>query len=463
MSEPFVWVKQALQSPIGAELTVNGWVRTRRDVGRISFAELNDGSCLRNLQVVIEQGVVSGEDLSKITTGACVSVKGVLVESPAPGQPVELKAQHITILGPADPATYPLSKKRHSFEYLREIAHLRLRSNTFGAMFRIRNALSYAIHRFFQERNFIYVHTPIITTSDCEGAGAMFGVTTLDLMNLPRTPSGAVDYSGDFFGKPAYLTVSGQLEAEAFALAFTNVYTFGPTFRAENSTTPRHLAEFWMIEPEMAFCHLDGNRKLAEEFLKYLIAYVLDHCHEDLELFNKWVDDSVLSTLEHVLNSPFEHITYTEAIKLLQESGQDFEFPPHWGADIQTEHERYLTETLFKRPVVVTDYPKQIKAFYMRLNDDDKTVRAMDVLVPRIGEIIGGSQREERYEVLLRCIREQGLDERNYWWYLDLRRYGSAPHSGFGLGFERMMMFVTGMKNIRDVIPFPRTPGNAEF
>ncbi|MGQ9486160.1 MAG: asparagine--tRNA ligase [Armatimonadota bacterium] len=463
MSEPFVRVKQALQSPIGAELTVNGWVRTRRDVGRISFAELNDGSCLRNLQVVIEQGVVSEEDLSKITTGACVSVKGVLVESPAPGQPVELKAQHITILGPADPATYPLSKKRHSFEYLREIAHLRLRSNTFGAMFRIRNALSYAIHRFFQERGFIYVHTPIITTSDCEGAGAMFGVTTLDLMNLPRTPSGAIDYSEDFFGKPAYLTVSGQLEAEAFALAFTNVYTFGPTFRAENSNTPRHLAEFWMIEPEMAFCDLDGNRKLAEEFLKYLIANVLDHCREDLELFNKWIDDSVLSTLEHVLNSPFEHITYTEAIKLLQESGQDFEFPPHWGADIQTEHERYLTETLFKRPVVVTDYPKQIKAFYMRLNDDDKTVRAMDVLVPRIGEIIGGSQREERYEVLLRRIREQGLDERNYWWYLDLRRYGSAPHSGFGLGFERMMMFVTGMKNIRDVIPFPRTPGNAEF
>lgn len=463
MSEPFMRVKSALQSPIGSELTVNGWVRTRRDVGRISFAELNDGSCLRNLQVVIEEGVVSEEELTKITTGACISVKGVLVESPAPGQPVELRAKSITILGPADPATYPLSKKRHSFEYLREIAHLRLRSNTFGAMFRIRNALSYAIHKFFQERGFIYVHTPIITTSDCEGAGAMFTVTTLDLMNPPRTPDGGVDYSEDFFGKPAYLTVSGQLEAEAFALAFTNVYTFGPTFRAENSNTPRHLAEFWMIEPEMAFCDLDGNRKLAEEFLKYLIAYVLDNCREDLELFNKWIDDSVLSTLEHVLNSPFEHITYTEAIKLLQESGQSFEFPPRWGADIQTEHERYLTETLFKRPVVVTDYPKEIKAFYMRLNDDEKTVRAMDVLVPRIGEIIGGSQREERYEVLLRRIREQGLDERNYWWYLDLRRYGGAPHSGFGLGFERMMMFVTGMKNIRDVIPFPRTPGNAEF
>jgi asparaginyl-tRNA synthetase len=376
---------------------------------------------------------------------------------------VELRAQSIAILGPADAATYPLSKKRHSFEYLREIAHLRLRSNTFGAMFRIRNVLSFAIHRFFQERGFIYVHTPIITTSDCEGAGAMFGVTTLDLMNLPRTPDGAVDYSQDFFGKPAYLTVSGQLEAEAFALAFTNVYTFGPTFRAENSNTPRHLAEFWMIEPEMAFCDLDGNRQLAEEFLKYLIAAVLDECHEDLELFNKWIDDSVFSTLEHVLNSPFEHITYTEAIKLLQDSGQNFEYPPRWGADIQTEHERYLTETLFKRPVVVTDYPKEIKAFYMRLNDDEKTVRAMDVLVPRIGEIIGGSQREERYEVLLQRIRELGLDERNYWWYLDLRRYGSAPHSGFGLGFERMMMFVTGMKNIRDVIPFPRTPGNAEF
>jgi len=460
---PFVRVKEALAAPIGTELTVNGWVRTRRDVGRISFAEVNDGSCLRNLQVVIEEGTVSQEQISQITTGACISVKGTLVESPAPGQPVELKAHSVTILGPADAATYPLSKKRHSFEYLREIAHLRLRSNTFGAMFRIRNALSFAIHKFFQERGFIYVHTPIITTSDCEGAGAMFGVTTLDLMNLPRTPEGAVDYSQDFFGKPAYLTVSGQLEAEAFALAFTNVYTFGPTFRAENSNTPRHLAEFWMIEPEMAFCDLEGNRKLAEEFLKYLIATVLDECREDLELFNKWVDDTVLSTLEHVLHSPFEHITYTEAIQLLQESRHSFEYPPRWGADIQTEHERYLTETLFKRPVVVTDYPKEIKAFYMRLNDDGKTVRAMDVLVPRIGEIIGGSQREERYEVLLQRIHEMGLDERNYWWYLDLRRYGSAPHSGFGLGFERMMMFVTGMKNIRDVIPFPRTPGNAEF
>lgn len=463
MIDTFVRVKKALQAPVGTELTVNGWVRTRRDSGRISFAEVNDGSCLRNIQVVIEEGVVSEEELSQITTGACVSVKGVLVESPAAGQPVELRAQSINILGPADAAMYPLSKKRHSFEYLREIAHLRLRSNTFGAMFRIRNALSYAIHRFFQERGFIYVHTPIITASDCEGAGAMFNVTALDLMNLPRLPNGSVDFSQDFFGKPAYLTVSGQLGAEAFALAFANVYTFGPTFRAENSNTPRHLAEFWMIEPEMAFCDLDGNRQLAEELLKYLIADMLDNCLEDLELFNKWIDNTVLSTLEHVLNSPFEHISYTEAIKLLQESEQSFEFPPYWGADIQTEHERYLTETLFKRPVVVTDYPKQIKAFYMRLNDDDKTVRAMDVLVPRIGEIIGGSQREERYEVLLQRIREQGLDERNYWWYLDLRRYGSAPHAGFGLGFERMMMFLTGMKNIRDVIPFPRTPGNAEF
>ncbi|MCS6949816.1 MAG: asparagine--tRNA ligase [bacterium] len=460
---PFVRVKDALRAPVGSQMTVNGWVRTRRDVGKISFAEVNDGSCLRNIQVVIEDGVVSQEELSHITTGACISVQGTLVESPAPGQPVELKAHSIAILGTADAATYPLSKKRHSFEYLREIAHLRLRSNTFGAMFRIRNTLSFAIHKFFQERGFIYVHTPIITTSDCEGAGAMFGVTTLDLMNLPRTPNGAIDYSQDFFGKPAFLTVSGQLEAEAFALAFTNVYTFGPTFRAENSNTPRHLAEFWMVEPEMAFCDLDGNRQIAEEFLKYLIATVLDECHEDLELFNKWIDNTVFSTLEHVLHSPFEHITYTEAIRLLQESGQNFEYPPRWGADIQTEHERYLTETLFKRPVVVTDYPKEIKAFYMRLNDDEKTVRAMDVLVPRIGEIIGGSQREERYDVLLRRIREMGLDERNYWWYLDLRRYGSAPHSGFGLGFERMMMFVTGMKNIRDVIPFPRTPGNAEF
>jgi asparaginyl-tRNA synthetase len=351
-------------------------------------------------------------------------------------------------------------------EFLREIAHLRPRSNTFGAVARVRNVLSFAIHRFFQERGFLYIHTPIITASDCEGAGAMFQVTTLDLMNLPRTPEGGVNFHEDFFAKPSFLTVSGQLEGEINALAFSNVYTFGPTFRAENSNTPRHLAEFWMIEPEMAFCDLDDNRRVAEEFLKYVIAYVLDHCAPDLEFFNKRIDKTVLETLEHVAASDFEHVPYTEAIRLLEKArdgGRTFEFPVFWGADMQSEHERYLTEEVFKKPVVVTDYPREIKAFYMRLNEDGKTVRAMDVLAPRIGEIIGGSQREERYDVLVERIRAQDLNEEAYWWYLELRKYGSAPHSGFGLGLERMMMYLTGMKNIRDVIPFPRTPGSAEF
>ncbi len=457
------YIRDLFQRPVGESVTARGWVKTRRDSKGIHFVQLNDGSCFQDLQVVIEAGVIPDDTLTAITTGACIAVAGELVESPASGQAVELKASSITIYGMSDPATYPLQKKGHTMEFLREKAHLRPRSNTFGAVFRVRNALSYAIHTFFQERGFLYVHTPVITASDCEGAGAMFGVTTLDMMNLPRTEEGAIDYGQDFFGKPAYLTVSGQLEGEIFALAFSNIYTFGPTFRAENSNTPRHLAEFWMIEPEMAFCDLDDNRALAEEFLKYIIQYVLDRCAPDLEFFNKRIDNTVLQTLEHVASAPFEHITYTDAISILKDSGRNWEFPVYWGADLQSEHERYLTEEKFQRPVVVTDYPKQIKAFYMRDNDDGRTVRAMDVLAPRIGEIIGGSQREERYDVLLEKIRAQRLPEEAYWWYLELRKYGSAPHSGFGLGLERMLMYLTGMKNIRDVIPFPRTPGSAEF
>ncbi|GIV07840.1 MAG: asparagine--tRNA ligase [Fimbriimonadales bacterium] len=463
MEPKLVSVKGAYEQPIGSLLKVRGWVRSRRDSKGVSFIELNDGSRFKSLQIVVEAGVVPAETLHQVTTGACIEAIGELVESPAPKQPVELKLHQLRLFGAADPETYPMQKKGHSFEYLREIAHLRLRGNTFGAVFRVRNALAYAIHQFFQERDFLYVHTPIITGSDCEGAGAMFRVTTLDLDHLPRTPDGKIDFAQDFFEKPTYLTVSGQLEAEIFALAFGKVYTFGPTFRAENSNTPRHLAEFWMIEPEMAFYELEDNADLAEEFLKCIIQYVLNSCLEDLEFFQQHIDNTVLETLQHVAESSFERITYTEAIRILQAASRAWEFPPVWGNDLQTEHERYLSEEYFKKPVIVTDYPREIKAFYMRLNDDERTVRAMDVLVPRVGEIIGGSQREERYEVLLQRIRESGLNEHDYWWYLDLRRYGSAPHSGFGLGFERMMMYLTGMKNIRDVIPFPRTPGNAEF
>jgi asparaginyl-tRNA synthetase len=463
MIKPGEYVRDILKSQVGTQVTARGWVKTRRDSKGIHFVQINDGSGFQDLQVVIEENVVPEEILRHVTTGACVAVTGELVESPAAGQAVELKARGIEVYGAADPITYPLQKKGHTMEFLREIAHLRTRSNTFGAVFRVRNALSYAVHQFFQERGFVYIHTPIITASDAEGAGAMFGVTTLDLMNLPRTDEGAINYEEDFFGKPAYLTVSGQLEAEIFALSFSNVYTFGPTFRAENSNTPRHLAEFWMVEPEMAFCDLADDVALAEEFLKYIIQYVLDQCVDDLEFFNKRIDNTVLETLEHVASSRFEHVTYAEAIDILRSAERDWEFPVHWGADLQSEHERYLTEEKFKKPVVVTDYPKEIKAFYMRANDDDKTVRAMDVLAPRIGEIIGGSQREERYDVLLDKIQSQGLHEEAYWWYLELRKYGSAPHAGFGLGLERMLMYLTGMKNIRDVIPFPRTPGYAEF
>ncbi len=456
-------VRSVLCLEPGRHVVVNGWVRTKRESASVCFVEIYDGSCMNGLQLVINKGGASDGVLPEITTGACVQAEGTLAASLGQGQAIELVVDRIEILGAADAATYPLAKKRHSFEYLREIAHLRARTNSFGAAFRVRNALSAAVHEFFQQHGFLYVHTPVITASDCEGAGAMFGVTTLDLMNLPRTEEGAVDYTKDFFGRPAYLSVSGQLEAEIFALACGDVYTFGPTFRAENSNTPRHLAEFWMIEPEMAFCDLEGDAEVAEAFLKHCIKSVMQKCSAELEFFNKFVDDTVISTLQHVVDKPFERMCYTKAIDILLKSDVSFEYPVTWGMDIQTEHERYLAETVVKAPVIVTDYPKQIKAFYMRANEDGKTVRAMDVLAPRIGEIIGGSQREERYDVLLQRIQEQGLDESAYWWYLDLRRYGSAPHSGFGLGFERMMMFLTGMKNIRDVIPFPRTPGNADF
>ena len=456
-------VKKAYTLSVGDEVTLRGWVRSRRDSKGITFIELNDGSRFKSMQLVLDSGVVPDETLKQVTTGSSIAATGVLVESPAKGQAVELKVSQLRINGTADPATYPLQKKGHTLEFLREIGHLRVRSNTFGAAFRVRNALTHAIHTFFQERGFIYVQTPIITTSDCEGAGQMFNVTSLNLGHPPRTADGNLDWQQDFFGRPAYLTVSGQLEAEIFALAFSKVYTFGPTFRAENSNTPRHLAEFWMIEPEMAFYELEDNMALAEEFLKFTIRYVLEHCREDLEFFNERIEKTVLGTLEHVAQSKFGHITYTDAVAELQKSGRHWEFPVEWGKDLQTEHERFLSEEVFKKPVIVTDYPKDIKPFYMRVNDDDRTVRAMDVLVPRVGEIIGGSQREDRYEVLLQRLRESGLDEKAYWWYLDLRRYGSVPHSGFGLGLERMMMYLTGLKNIRDVIPFPRTPGNAEF
>jgi asparaginyl-tRNA synthetase len=463
MAGQFSSVKQALDLPVGSEIIVRGWVRSRRDSKGVTFIELNDGSRFKSMQLVVEAGAISDETLKHVTTGSSIEAIGRLVESPAKGQAVELKVTAIQIFGSADPATYPLQKKGHTLEFLREISHLRVRSNTFGATFRVRNALTHAIHLFFQERGFLYVQTPIITTSDCEGAGQMFNVTTLNMQQPPRTADGKIDWQQDFFAKPAYLTVSGQLEGEIFASAFSKVYTFGPTFRAENSNTPRHLAEFWMIEPEMAFYQLDDNMRLAEEFLKYIIRYVLEQCREDLEFFNQFIEKSVLATLEHVAESDFGHMTYSDAVAELKKSGKTWEFPVQWGNDLQTEHERYLSEEVFKKPVIVTDYPREIKAFYMRLNDDDKTVRAMDVLVPRVGEIIGGSQREERYDVVLRRLRETGLDEKPYWWYLDLRRYGTVPHSGFGLGLERMMMYLTGLKNIRDVIPFPRTPGNAEF
>ena len=446
----------------GGEVLVQGWVKTRRSSKAVTFLQISDGSTLKDLQIVVDEALPDYTLVESLNTGCSVSVTGTLVDSPGTGQKYEVQAKALEVLGLADPETYPLQKKRHTVEFLREIAHLRPRTNTFGAMARVRNAMAFAIHSFFQSRGFLYIHTPIITASDAEGAGSMFRVTTLDLENLPMK-GGSVDHEEDFFGKPALLTVSGQLEAETFALALSDVYTFGPTFRAENSNTSRHLAEFWMVEPEVAFCDLAGLGELAEEFLKYIFGYVLEHCREDMDFFDQWVESSAIATLEGIANSSFERLTYTEAVDILKSSGETFEFPVVWGQDLQSEHERFLTEKKIRKPVIVTDYPKEIKAFYMRLSDDGRTVRAMDVLVPRIGEIIGGSQREERSDVLLVRLREAGLDEGNYWWYLDLRRYGTVPHSGFGLGFERTVQFVTGMQNIRDVIPFPRTPKNAEF
>jgi asparaginyl-tRNA synthetase len=449
---------------IGAPFLVMGWVRTRRDSkGGFSFIELNDGSCLKGLQVIAEDRLPNYTDeILKLQTGCSVRIEGTLAASPGKGQSVELRADKLDVLGWADPEAYPLQKKRHSFEFLRTIAHLRPRTNTFGAVARVRNVMSRAIHSFFQERGFIYIHTPIITGSDCEGAGEMFRVTTLDLQRVPLKDS-QPDFSQDFFGGPANLTVSGQLEAEVYALAMGDVYTFGPTFRAENSNTSRHLAEFWMVEPEMAFCDLEGNVDLAIEFLRFIFGHVLERCPEDMAFFNRFIDQTLLETLERLIQQDFERLTYTEAVDLLRKADRDFEYPVAWGHDLQSEHERYLCEKVFKRPVIIVDYPREIKPFYMKVNEDGRTVRAMDVLVPKIGEIIGGSQREDDHDILLKRIKEAGLNPDDYWWYLELRRFGSVPHSGFGLGFERLIQFVTGLSNIRDVIPFPRTPGNVAF
>ena len=458
-------IKEVLARPsAGGEVTVMGWARTVRPQKQIIFVQVNDGTCLSDLQVVIPETHPDFAALTALEGGSALTVRGDLAESAGKGQRFEVIAREVTLHGGADGATYPMQKKRASFEFLREeVAHLRPRARTFGAVFRVRNVLARAIHDFFQQRGFLWIHTPIITASDAEGAGQLFRVTTLDPSAPPRKPDGSVDYDQDFFAKATFLTVSGQLEAELFALALSNVYTFGPTFRAENSNTSRHLAEFWMVEPEMAFCDIHGNMDLAESFLGHLFSTVLSECEEDMAFFAQFVDKSVVTTLEHIVASPFERLTYTEAVRLLESSGEAFEFPVRWGMDLQSEHERYLCEKKIQRPVILTDYPKDIKAFYMRQNDDGKTVRGMDVLVPRLGEIIGGSQREERLDLLEGRIAEMGLDASHYWWYLDTRRYGSAPHSGFGLGFERTVQFVTGMANIRDVIPFPRTPRNCDF
>lgn len=450
-------------SLLGKEVCVKGWVRTHRGNKYVQFGALNDGSTIRNIQLVFDMNTFTDEQLKPLTTGSALAATGILVESQGKGQSVEIQVKELELYGGADPEAYPLQKKGHSLEFLREIAHLRPRTNTFSAVLRVRSTLAYAIHRYFQERGFFYLNTPLITASDCEGAGAMFQVTTLDLNNLPRTEEGAVDYSVDFFGKPTSLTVSGQLEGELGATALGAIYTFGPTFRAENSNTPRHLAEFWMIEPEVAFIDIDENMDLAEDFLKYCINYALDHCRDDLEFLNEHYDKALISRLQAVVGEEFVRLSYTEAIDILLASGRKFEFPVSWGVDLQSEHERYLVEQHFKRPVILTGYPKEIKAFYMKQNPDGKTVRAMDVLFPAIGEIIGGSEREESYDKLLQRIEELHIPMKDMKWYLDTRRFGSVPHSGFGLGFERLVLFVTGMTNIRDVIPFPRTPKSAEF
>ena len=452
-----------LQQRPGDEVLVKGWVRTKRGIKNVTFIALNDGSTINNIQIVCDTTAFDEALLKQITTGACLAVKGELAASLGSGQAVEIQARDIEVLGTADPDIYPLQKKGHSMEFLREIAHLRPRTNTFGAVLRIRHAMAFAIHKFFNDKGFVYLHTPIITSSDCEGAGEMFHVTTLPLENVPKNEDGSVNFEEDFFGRQTSLTVSGQLEGELGAMALGDIYTFGPTFRAENSNTPRHLAEFWMIEPEMAFYEIEDNMDLAEEFIKYLIRYALDNCKDDLNFLNNMIDKELISRLESVVNTKFVRLSYTEGIDILLKSGANFEFPVGWGIDLQSEHERYLVEKHFKKPVILTNYPKEIKAFYMKQNEDGKTVRAMDVLFPKIGEIIGGSQREESLEKLEQRIAELGMDHSNLWWYIDTRRFGTAPHSGFGLGFERLLLFVTGMANIRDVIPFPRTPKNAEF
>ena len=447
----------------GNDIVVRGWIRTNRGSNKFGFIELNDGSFFKSVQVVYESEFLDNfDEISKAPIAAALRVEGTFVLTPEAKQPFEIKAKAVTIEASSD-ADYPLQKKRHSMEFLREIAHLRPRSNTFSAVFRVRSMVAYAIHKFFQENNFVYVHTPIITASDCEGAGEMFKVTTLDMEQPPRGDDGKIDYTEDFFGKEAGLTVSGQLEAETFALAFRNVYTFGPTFRAENSNTARHASEFWMIEPEMAFADLKDNMDVAEAMIKYIINYVMENAPEEMEFFSKFIDKGLIDRLNNIVNSDFERITYTEAVELLKNSGEEFQYPVEWGIDLQTEHERYITEKIYKKPVFVTDYPKEIKAFYMRLNDDGKTVAACDLLVPGVGEIIGGSQREERYDVLKARIEEMGMAEEDYWWYMDLRKYGGVKHSGYGLGFERIIMYITGMGNIRDVLPFPRTPKTADF
>lgn len=458
-------VKDLLSTPelMGTEVEAKGWVRTRRGNKHVQFVQLNDGSSVNNIQVVLDMARFTEDQLKPVTTGSSVRVTGKLVESMGKGQTSEIQADSIELYGTADPASYPLQKKGHTLEFLREIAHLRPRTNFFGSVLRIRSSLAFAIHKFFNERGFYYFHTPLITASDCEGAGAMFQVTTLDLNNLPKNEDGSVDYSKDFYAKPTALTVSGQLEGELGATALGQIYTFGPTFRAENSNTPRHLSEFWMIEPEMAFYDISDNMDLAEEFVKYCINYALEHNIDDIRFLSERFDKGLEERLRFVVDNDFVRLTYTEGVRILEESAHKFEFPVYWGADLQSEHERYLVEEHFKKPVILTDYPKEIKAFYMKQNEDGKTVRAMDVLFPNIGEIIGGSEREESYDKLLARIEELDIPMKDMWWYLDTRRFGTVPHSGFGLGFERLVLFVTGMTNIRDVIPFPRTPNNAEF
>ncbi|TJX68683.1 asparagine--tRNA ligase [Soehngenia saccharolytica] len=450
------------ESFIGKEVEIEGWIKTKRSSKKLGFIELNDGTFFKNLQVIYEENINNFDDIDKLPIYTAIKVIGTVVETPQAKQPFEIRAHEINILAPSD-NDYPIQKKKHSLEYLRTLQHLRPRTNTFNAVFRVRSMMAFAIHKFFQEKGFVYVNTPIITASDAEGAGEMFRVTTLDLNNLPRTENGEIDFKEDFFGKETNLTVSGQLEAEAFALAFKNVYTFGPTFRAENSNTARHAAEFWMIEPEIAFADLADDMKLAEEMFKYIINYVLENAKEEMDFFDSFISNGLIDRLTNIVNSDFGVITYTEAIDLLKKSGVEFQFPVEWGMDLQTEHERYLTEQEFNKPIFVIDYPKEIKAFYMRVNDDNRTVAAMDLLVPGVGEIIGGSQREERLDVLLDKMKANNMNLENYWWYLELRKYGGVKHAGFGLGFERAVMYITGMSNIRDVIPFPRTVNSCEF